>query len=344
MKVGIVGFTGCGKSTVFQWLTGDRPSPAAVQQGQIGIAKIPDDRLDWLSQHYRPRKTTPAELAFFDTPGLLAAERRDNPRRLGIIRDSDGLLVVLNGFSDGSLADELRRFRDELLFADLEIVGNRLAKLEDQIKKPRPAKQKEADQHEHALLVRIAKALEDQTVGSLSLREDEEKTIRSFQLLTLKPELVMANIGEERIGKALPADLLALAPQAMAIPARLECELEELSAEERQSFMQEMGLTGLSRAATLRTIYAAMGQIVFFTVGEDEVRAWGVPKGADAVTAAGQIHTDLARGFVRAEVVAYDDLRRLGSLKEARSHGVLRLEGKTYVLHDGEIMHVLHSG
>src|SRR5919202_4982727 len=118
MKVGIAGFTGSGKSTVFHWLTGVKPDPAASQRGQIGMAKIPDDRLDWLSAHFKPKKTTPAEIAFLDTPGLLPTERRDNPRRLAILRDAGGLLVVLNGFADGDLADELRRFREELLLAD----------------------------------------------------------------------------------------------------------------------------------------------------------------------------------------------------------------------------------
>src|SRR6266480_3799829 len=143
MKVGIAGFSGSGKSTLFHWLTGVAPDPAAAQRGQIGIAKVPDERLDWLSAQFRPKKTTPATLEFLDTPGLMLDERRDNPRRLGILRDSGGLLVVLNGFGGGDLAAELRRFREEILFADLEIVTGRVERLEDQMKKPRPAKQKE---------------------------------------------------------------------------------------------------------------------------------------------------------------------------------------------------------
>src|SRR5437867_7363306 len=128
MKVGIAGFSGSGKSTVFQWLTGVKPDPAKVQSGQTGHAKIPDERLDWLSNHFKPKKTTPAALDFLDTPGLMPDERRDNPRRLGIMREAGGLLVVLNGYSATNLADELRRFREELLFADLEIVSKRVDK------------------------------------------------------------------------------------------------------------------------------------------------------------------------------------------------------------------------
>src|SRR5438876_156965 len=139
MKIGIVGFSGSGKSTVFHWLTGVKPDPAASQRGQVGIAKLPDERLDWLSDQFKPKKTTPATLEFLDTPGLLHPdERRDNPRRLAIVREAGGLLVVLNGFGSGDLADELRRFREELLFADLEIVSNRIGRLEDQVKKPKP--------------------------------------------------------------------------------------------------------------------------------------------------------------------------------------------------------------
>ncbi|MCS6852427.1 MAG: DUF933 domain-containing protein [Gemmataceae bacterium] len=344
MKVGIGGFSSSGKSTVFHWLTHVRPDPAASLRGQVGMARIPDERLEWLSSLFRPKKTTPATIEFLDTPGLLADERRDNPRRLAILRESGGLLVVLNGYSDGNPAAELRRFREELLFADLEIVVNRIHRLEDQLRKPRPAKQREADEQERALLRRVEQALEaGQPASQLGLKEDEEKAIRSFQLLTLKPELVLVNISERQIGAPLSPELLALAPNALAAPAKLELELEDLAPEERQAFMNDLGLTGSSRDAVLRAIFRSMGQIVFFTVGEDECRAWPLPRGADAVEGAGQIHTDLAKRFVRAEVVSFADFRRVGSMKEAKQHGVYRLEGKTYVVQDGDIMHILAS-
>jgi ribosome-binding ATPase YchF (GTP1/OBG family) len=344
MKVGIVGFAGSGKSTVFQWLTGAKPDPARSQLGQTGNAKIPDPRLDWLSAQFHPRKTTPAALDFLDTPGLLPTERRDNPRRLGILREAGGLLVVLNGFSETGLADHLRRFREELMFADLEVVSNRISRLEDQLRKPRPAKQKEADQQELALLGRIAAAFEhNQSAATLGLRDEEEKAVRSFQLLTLKPEQVLVNVGDDQLGDPLPADLLELAPAALKAPARLELELLDLPEDDRRMFMADLGLADFVRDDVLRAISAAMGQIVFFTVGEDECRAWPMPRGADAVVGAAQVHTDLARGFVRAEVVAYDDFRKVGSMKEAKTHGVYRLEGKTYVVQDGDIMHILAS-
>ncbi len=213
MKVGIAGFSGSGKSTVFHWLTGVAPDPSRSQQGQLGKPAIPDPRLDWLSNHFKPKKTTPAQLEFLDTPGLLATERRDNPRRLGIMRDAGGLLVVLNGHAGGDLFDELRRFREELLFADLEIVTGRVDKLRDQLKKPRPAKERDAYQAELDILQRVVAVMEKgQGAAGAGLKGDEEKLIRSFQLLTLKPELVLVNVGDDGIGQTLPADLRVFAP------------------------------------------------------------------------------------------------------------------------------------
>src|SRR5262245_56207704 len=348
MKVGIAGFSGSGKSTVFHWLTGAAPDPSRSQQGQLGVATIPDERLDWLSQHFKPKKTTPATLEFLDTPGLLATERRDNPRRLGIMRDAGGLLVVLNGFSTVDLAKTLRAFREELLFADLEIVMGRVERLKDSLKKPRPAKQKEAEQAELILLERLVATFEQgHRAMALGLKEEDERVVRSFQLLTLKPEIVLVNTSEDQIGQTLPEDLLELARGAIQAPVRFELEVEELPVEERAAFLQDFlggkNVSAYSRDEILRTIFSAMGQISFFTIGEDECRAWSLPKGATAVEGAGQIHTDLAKGFVRGEVVSFADFKRVGSLKEAKTHGVYRLESKTYFVQDGDIMHVLHS-
>jgi ribosome-binding ATPase YchF (GTP1/OBG family) len=353
MKVGIVGFAGSGKSTVFQWLTGAKPDPAKAQLGQTGVAKVHDPRLDLLTTRFQPKKTTATALEFLDTPGLLPTERRDNPRRLGILRESNGLLVVLNGYSEGDAASQLRRFREELVFADLEIVTNRIGKLEDQLKKPRPAKQREADQQELTLLQRIATAFENnQSPATLGLKEDEEKAIRSFQLLTLKPEFVLVNIGDDKVNQPPPSDLLPLSPGAVMAPVKLEMELHDLPEEDRKTFMDDLGLTRFLVDDVLRAVFAAMGQIVFLTAGYDECRAWSMPAGGDAVVGAGQIHTDLARGFIRAEVLAWADFvkvygdfkTRVGEhMKEARTLGLLREEGKTYLVQDGDIMHIRAS-
>lgn len=341
MKVGLVGYSGSGKSTVFQWLTGVASDPAAMQRGQVGMAKIADERLDWLSAHFKPKKTTYATLEIVDTPGLIATDRADNPRRLAILREADGLLVVLTGFS-GDPAQELKNFRDELIFADLEIVTNRMKRLDDQMKKPKPAKEKEAMQTEHDLLKRIVAAFEaGQSPASLGLNEEQEKSIRSFQLLTLKPELIFLNVGDNSVGKPIPEGLAKLVPNALQAAVKLELELAELGEEDRKAFMADLGMKELSREKILQQICDGMGRIVFLTVGEDECRAWPIHQGDTAVAGAGTIHTDLADGFVRAEVVPYEEFKRLGSMKEAKAKGVYRLESKTYVIKDGDIMHVL---
>jgi ribosome-binding ATPase YchF (GTP1/OBG family) len=229
------------------------------------------------------------------------------------------------------------------LFADLEIITNRVNKLQDQLKKPKPAKERDQDQNELNLLQRLVAAFEaGKRASSLGLKPEEEKLIRSFQLLTLKPEFILVNAGDGQTGKALPPELSADSPAA-ASAVKLELELADLSEEDRNAFMADMGLSEFTRDARLRDIYSAMGLMVFFTVGDDECRAWGLNKGADAVEGAGQIHTDIARGFVRAEVVGYDDFKRVGSMKEAKTQGVYRLEGKTYIVKDGDIMHILAS-
>jgi ribosome-binding ATPase YchF (GTP1/OBG family) len=342
MKVGLVGYAGTGKSTAFRWLTGATPDPARVQQGQVAMAKVPDDRLDLLSSKFKPKKTTFAEMAFLDTPGLMPDERKDNPRRLGILREATGLVIVLDGFSGAPLAKQLRNFREEMLFADLEIVTNRIGRLETSLKKPRSAKDRELEEAELATLRRIEKAFEaGQYASTLGLKEDEEKLIRSFQLLTLKPELVLINRGDAGMNDPLPGDLLELSPNAIQAPMRLELELAELAPEDQQAFMADLGFTTSFRPQTIRGIFAGMGRIVFFTVGEDECRSWPITRGATAVEGAGEIHTDLAKRFVRAEVVGYDDFIRTGSMKEAKAAGVYRLEGKTYIVQDGDIMHIL---
>jgi len=342
MKVGLVGFSGSGKSTVFQWLTGEAPDPAKVQQGQVGMADVPDERLDKMSLHFKPKKGTKhAAIAFLDTPGLMADERKDNPRRLGILREANGLLVVLDGFSATNLAEQLTKFREELVFADLDIVSNRVDKLNAQMKRNKPAKERELDQAELEIVKKMQTALEaGQSPRSMSLRPDEEKLIRSFQLLTLKPELVFVNRGDA--AGPLPADLLKLAPNAVGAPVQLERELAELDEESRAAFAADLGISGSGRGSSIRDIFYGMGRIVFFTVGDDECRAWAIDKGTPAVDAAGAIHTDLSKGFVRANVMSYADFLAAGyEEKNCKTAGTLRQESKEYIVQDGDIMHIL---
>src|SRR6478609_668713 len=287
MKVGLVGYAGSGKSTVFQWLTGEAPDPSKVQQGQVAMADLPDERLDKLSAHFKPKKGTKyAAIAFLDTPGLMIDERKDNPRRLGILREANGLLVVLDGFTGANLANQLTKFREELVFADLDILANRADKLTGQLKRNKPAKEREQDQAEFDMVKKVQAALEaGESPRTLNLRAEEEKLIRSFQLLTLKREMVFVNRGDA--AGPLPDDLLRLAPNAIGAPVQLERELAELDEESRAAFAADLGISGSGRSQTLRDIFYGMGRIVFFTVGDDECRAWAVDKGVPAVEAAG---------------------------------------------------------
>ncbi|MFO0850193.1 MAG: DUF933 domain-containing protein [Gemmataceae bacterium] len=345
MKIGLVGYAGSGKSTVFQWLTGVAPDPAKVQQGQVGTTKVIDERLKKIAAKYQPKKTTFAEVQFLDTPGLSSDDRKDNPRRLGILREANGLVVVLDGFTATNFAEQLQKFREDLLFADLEIVSNRVPKVEAGLKKAKPQKEREADEAELALLKRVVAAFEAGTPASkLGLTADEEKSLRSFQLLTLKPEIVFVNRGDSGFNDPLPADLLALSPGALQAPAKLEAELEALDEESRQAFMADLGLAGFGREKVIHDIFYAMGRVVFFTVGPDECRTWALNRDSDAVTAAGCIHKDLSEKFVRANVIGYPDFEAHGySEKECKAKGLERTEGKTYVVKDADILHILAS-
>ena len=345
MRVGIVGFAQSGKSTLFQALTGVAPDPSAAIKGQIGIAKVADPRLDFLSAMYKPKKTTPATVEFIDTPGLLRGERADNPQRLGTLRTADGLLVVLDGFSgDESPADQLRSFREELLFADLEVATNRVEKLQDSGKKPKPAKVREQDENELAQMRAIVERLEaGGSLDGLDMSEETAKVVRGFQLFSSKPEMVVLNRSEDAVGEPVDAALTALNANSLATAAKLELDLEELEGEEREMFMTEMGVTELARDRVIGMAYEAVGLISFFTVGEDECKAWTIDRETPAVEAAGKIHSDIARGFIRAELFTYDDLRELGSVKEIKAKGLQRLEGKEYPVADGDIINFRFS-
>src|SRR5438270_2286406 len=264
MKMGSVGFSGTGKSTVFEWLTGEKPDPAKVQQGQTAMADVPDERLAKIAAIIKPKKTTYTKVAVLDTPGLMIGEQKDNARRLGVIREANGMVIVLDGFSRTDFAEQLKKFREELLFADLEVVSNRVPKIESGLKKAKPAKEREADEVELALLRRIVAAFEAGTPASAQhLTADEEKAVRSFQLLTLKPEIVFVNRGDSGFNDPLPADLLTLDPNAIQAPVKLEMELAALGEEDRKTFMEELGITEFRRDATIRAMFYGVGRIVF---------------------------------------------------------------------------------
>ncbi|ADV62641.1 GTP-binding protein YchF [Isosphaera pallida ATCC 43644] len=337
MRAGLAGFTGGGKSTVFQLLTGAKPDPGKVFSGQVGTAVLRDPRLERLADWYKPRnrKITPASMELVDTPGLIQGSHGDNPQRLALIREADALVVILDGFSGANPVNDLAAFREELLFADLSVVTNRAERLEASVKKHRP--DWEVQQKELELVQRVKAALEEgRAVAELNLSAEEKKPMRSFGLLTDKPQVIVLN-GPTDAG--VPESLRAMAPNTLALDAKLELELEEMAEEERTAFMEDLGITQLGRGRLIRAAYDAMGMISFFTAGDPEVRAWNLEAGSNAVEAAGKIHTDLAKGFIRAEVLAYDDLLACDSVKEAKAQNKTRLEGKDYIVKDGDIIY-----
>ncbi len=345
MKMGLVGYAGTGKSTVFEWLTGETPDPSKVQQGQTAMADVPDDRLAQIAAVLKPKKTTYTKVAVLDTPGLMIGEQKDNARRLGVIREANGMVIVLDGFTRTDFAEQLKKFREELLFADLEVVSNRVPKVRAGLKKAKPAKEREADEAELALLERVVAAFEAGTPASaLGLTDEEDKALRSFQLLTLKPEIAFVNRGDSGFNDPLPADLLALEPHAVQAPVKLETELLALGDEDRATFMADLGVTEFRRAPTIRAMFYGVGREAFFTVGEDECRTWSIPKACEAVEAAGCIHKDLSERFVRVNVIGFNDFVACHySEKDAKAKGLNRIEGKTYVVKDADILHILAS-
>jgi len=316
-------------------LTGATPDPGKVHSGQVGIATLTDPRLDYLAAMHKPKKVTPATVEMLDTPGLIPGTHGDNPQRLALIREGDALLIVLGAFAGGDPAADLAAFRDELLFADLGVVTNRAERLEASVKKPRPDREQQLKELE--LVKRALAVLEEgRTVASLGLTDEEKKPMRSFGLLTDKPQVILLNTVQ---GQGLPESLLEVAPDALAIDAKLELELAQLDPEERAAFMADLEIHDLGRDRIIRKAYDAVGIITFFTAGEPEVRGWNLERGGNAVDAAGKIHTDLAKGFIRAEVTAYDDLVKAGSVKEVKAKGLQRLEGKEYIFKDGDIVY-----
>jgi GTP-binding protein YchF len=334
MRAGLVGFSGGGKTTLFQLLTGAQPDPGKVHSGQIGVAMVEDPRLEYLTKMHSPKKTTPATVEILDTPGLMPGTHADNPQRLALIREGDALLIVLGAYSGGDAARDYRSFCEELFFADLQVITNRVERLEASVKKPRP--DREALQRELETVMKVRDTLEGGgTIGSLGLSDEEKKPMRSFGLLTDKPQVVILNVSH---GEVVDPALVAAAGGVLSIDAKLELELREMTEADRAGFMSELGITELGRDRIIRAAYDAVGMITFFTAGEPEVRGWNLERGATAVEAAGKIHTDLSRGFIRAEVTAFEDLKRVGGMKEAKAQNLQRLEGRDYVVKDGDVV------
>jgi GTP-binding protein YchF len=341
MKIGLVGYQGAGKSTLFHWLTGVAPDPALAHATQSAMATIPDARVAQLCEIYKPKKITQAALEIVDTPGL-ARTHEGSAQKLAAIREAGALVMVVAAFGGNDPAADLRNFDDDLLIADLDILSGRVERLKDQLRKPRANKEK--DQEELDLLTPLLVELEaGKPLHSYPLTAEQRKAIKSFQLFSEKPRLIAINTADD---EGQPGRFQSLAPQGtelFAFSISLQRDLEAMSAQERQEFCREMHVTPADRDHLIRRIMHTSGQMIFFTAGEKEVRTWLIRQGGTALEAAGGIHTDLARGFIRAETMSVTDIVRLGSEREIKAAGLMRQEPKDYVIQDGDIINIKHS-
>jgi ribosome-binding ATPase len=353
MKVGIVGLPSSGKSTLFNALTRGKAETGRFGSGRAEVNRgrtlVPDERLDWLAAHYSPKKKTPASVDFLDVPGITPGSSDKGAAGLiADLRTVDALLHVVRVFRDDAVphpdgpVDPVRdaaNLETELVFADLVVVEKRLERVRSDLGK---GLDKAKLGVERDLLERVKDALEGgSTLRRLSLEPEERSALRGYALLTLKPMILVGNVGEDEPGGgSADAPLAAWAQDAglayLPVAAQIESEIAQMEDGEAAAFLEDLGLTEPSRDRVIRAAFDTLSLISFFTFGEDECKAWTLTRDSDAVTAAGKIHSDIARGFIRAEVVAFDAFRQRGSWSGARDAGQHRLEGKEYRVQDGD--------
>jgi len=361
MKTGIIGLPQVGKSSLFRILTKAHLSEHAFsnpREAHVGVAKVPDERLDKLAALYHPKKLTHASVEYVDV-GAIGQEALKETAYIGHLRQVDALIHVVRAFEDPAIPhvggiDPLRDIRNvefDLMVSDLGQIEKRLERLDKDLKKMRsPDLEKENE-----LLLKAKAHLEtEKPLREMEMTPEDKKRIRGFMFLSEKPILYVLNIGESAaLGSDLEAAVakyklgeVAARPNAgaSAICGKVEAELAEMSDEDAAEFLASYGLkeSGLSRL--IRTTYHLLGLVSFFTAGEDECRAWTIPVNTRAVNAAGAIHSDLEKHFIRAETIRWDQLLEAGSEANARAKGTLRLEGKDYIVQDGDVMHIRHSG
>jgi len=355
LRAALIGLPSSGKTTLFQLMTSIHDAPRGKGDVNIGISKVPDSRLDTLTAMYNPRKRVPATVEFTDIIGAAKSGAQALVDVAGY-KNADALVHVVRAFRDASVpyaggsiepARQAQAMEDELILADLGVAERRVERIERDLKKGRSAEL----ERERDLVQRCKNALEHGTpLRALQLAGDDLKLLRGFQFLSAKPLLLVINLDEADVVGAgadisRAADITGLtrflanaATRAVALCAKIELEISQLDAADAAAFLSDLGLAESGLDRVIRTSYDLLGYISFFTVGEDECRAWSIARHTPAQLAAGEIHSDIARGFIRAEVVAYDALIARGSMAACRDHGEVRLEGKEYIVRDGDII------
>jgi ribosome-binding ATPase len=360
MKTGIIGLPQVGKTSLFGILTKAHLSAHAYanpREAHVGVAKVPDDRLDRLAALYNPKKLTHASVEYVDV-GAIGQEALKESTYIGHLRNVDALAHVVRAFEDASIPhvgpiDPLRDVKNvefDLMVSDLGQIEKRLERVERDLKKMRSADLEK----EFELLKRAKTHLEsERPLRELEMGPEDKKRFRGFMFLSEKPILYVLNVGESNLGQdldnaAVKYKLTEVASKpnaaAVAVCGKVEAELAEMSDADAAEFLSSYGLKESGLVRFIRTTYALLGLISFFTAGEDECRAWTIPVHTRAVEAAGAIHSDLEKHFIRAETIRWDQLLEAGSEANARSRGTLRLEGKDYIVQDGDVIHIRHSG
>ncbi len=350
MKVALVGLLQSGKSTLLASISGKEIPAFGSTAIEEAIVSVPDERIDWLTELHNPKKTTYATIDCLDVPGFNFTDEhgRAAARRLiNKIRTVDMLVLIVRAFENPSVpayraainpARDLAELQTELLLADLELVATRIEKLEKQVHKP--TKTQAQDKAELALQIKLQEAIEsEKPISSVIENETELEMIKSLGFLTLKPVAVAVNTGEDKLDRKFDfGDRLDSSVPLTTICAKLEYELSQLDAGSRAEFMEDLGITESASSKFVNSCYSALGLISFLTIGSDEVRAWPIRKGTAAVDAAGKVHTDIKRGFIRAETFGFDELKEHGNEKALKAAGKIRLEGKDYIVKDGDII------
>jgi len=350
MKTALLGLAQSGKSTIFSAISGKAIPPMGLVAIEEAIVPVPDERLVWLEKLYKPQKVVRATIDVLDLPGFSFTDEHGRlaaRRLIGQIRTVDMLVMVIRAFEDPSVPPyrnkvdpkrDLAELQTELLLSDLELVATRIEKLERQV--ARPTKTIAQDKVELALQKRLQEAIEaEKPISSAIQNDDELNIIKSLGFLTLKPMALVINVGESQLDKAFDlGEVMGGTVPVVSMSAKLEHELAQLDEESRAAFKADLGITESAAEKFVKICYSALGLISFLTVGPDEVRAWPIHKGTIAWDAAGKVHSDIKRGFIRAETMAYDDLKQSGDEKAVKAAGKMRLEGKEYVVEDGDII------
>ena len=355
MKLGIVGLPNVGKTTLFNAMTGRKAETSSYAMTaavtNLGSAEVPDERLDWLNELYKPKKLTFATIDFVDIAGVKKTGGGGMANsHLAQIRQCDALVELVRCFDDESIfaesatpAEDVDNFELELILSDLELMERKLERSRKAAKADK--KMKETVDFLESFVAHLS---EGKSAKSYNLKESELDQIEEVGILSLKPVIYIANLNEDSVSdfennkyyKELREHLKSRDALLLPLCAKIEAEISELEPEEQQTFLEELGISERALNSLIKASYSILGYISFLTAGEDEVRAWTIVNGTKAQRAAGKIHTDLERGFIRAEIGAFDDLKACGSWNKAKNEGLVRIEGKEYMMQDGDITNI----